>query len=75
MGEGEKRQEVSLLQLSPFFASIFPLFPQKRLILRLFFARSLTLVPRSLLLNRTETLATQAKSVQARAMRTMETRN
>ena len=24
-----------LLQLSPFFASIFPLFPQKRLILRL----------------------------------------
>ena len=26
-----------------------------------FFARSLTLVPRSLLLNRTETLATQAK--------------
>ena len=26
---------VSLLQLSPFFASIFPLFPQKRLTLRL----------------------------------------
>ena len=26
---------VSLLQLSPFFASVFPLFPQKRLILRL----------------------------------------
>ena len=26
---------VSLLQLPPFFASIFPLFPQKRLILRL----------------------------------------
>ena len=26
---------VSLLQLSPFFASFFPLFPQKRLILRL----------------------------------------
>ena len=26
---------VSLLQLSPFFVSIFPLFPQKRLILRL----------------------------------------
>ena len=26
---------VSLLQLSPFFASILPLFPQKRLILRL----------------------------------------
>ena len=26
---------VSLLQLSPVFASIFPLFPQKRLILRL----------------------------------------
>ena len=28
---------VSLPQLSPFFASIFPLFPQKRLILRLHF--------------------------------------
>ena len=26
---------VCLIQLSPFFASIFPLFPQKRLILRL----------------------------------------
>ena len=26
---------VSFLQLSPFFVSIFPLFPQKRLILRL----------------------------------------
>ena len=36
-GEGERRERkgVSLLQLSPFFASIFPLFPQKRLILRL----------------------------------------
>ena len=33
-GGGEKRK-VSLLQFSPFFASIFPLFPQKRLILRL----------------------------------------
>ena len=32
MGEGG---EVSLLQLSPFFASIFPLLPQKRLILKL----------------------------------------
>ena len=30
-----KRERVSLLQLSSFFASIFPLFPQKRLILRL----------------------------------------
>ena len=29
---------VSLVQLSPFFASIFPPFPQKRLILRLRFA-------------------------------------
>ena len=28
MGEGEKRKEVSLLQLSPFFASIFPLSPE-----------------------------------------------
>ena len=43
-GRGEKRKEapvkgsvsgVSLLQLSLFFASISPLFPQKRLILRL----------------------------------------
>ena len=34
MGEGGG-EKVSLLQLSPFFASIFPLFPQKRLILRL----------------------------------------
>ena len=49
--------------------------PLPALLLAPFFARSLTLVPRSLLLNRTETLATQAKSVQARAMRTMETRN
>ena len=32
------------------------------LLLAPFFARSLTLVPRSLLLNRTETLATQAKA-------------
>ena len=30
---------VSLLQLSPFFASIFPLFLQKRLILRLLMER------------------------------------
>ena len=39
MGEGEggrgEKRKVFLLQLSPFFASIFPLFPQKRLILRL----------------------------------------
>ena len=37
---------VSLLQLSPFFASIFPLFPQKRLILRLFsqFSRPLCIL-------------------------------
>ena len=36
MGEaGGGEEKVSLLQLSPFFASIFPLFPQKRLILRL----------------------------------------
>ena len=34
-GRGEKRKEVSLLQLSPFFPSIIPLSPQKRLILRL----------------------------------------
>ena len=35
--------------------------PLPALLLAPFFARSLTLVPRSLLLNRTETLATQAK--------------
>ena len=35
--------------------------PLPALLLTPFFARSLTLVPRSLLLNRTETLATQAK--------------
>ena len=42
MGEGGGGEEkVSLLHLSPFFASIFPLFPQKRLILRLFFLESI----------------------------------
>ena len=35
--------------------------PLPALLLAPFFARSLTLVPRSLLLNRTETLATQAR--------------
>ena len=36
MGEaGGGEEKVSLLQLSPFFASIFPVFSQKRLILRL----------------------------------------
>ena len=40
MGEaGGGEEKVSLLQLSPFFASVFPLFPQKRLILRLTFMR------------------------------------
>ena len=39
----------------PFFPTPFP-----PLLLAPFFGRSLTLVPRSLLLNRTETLATQA---------------
>ena len=34
-GRGRRERKVSLLRLSPFFASIFPLFPQKRLILRL----------------------------------------
>ena len=42
------------------FPSIFP-HPLSALLLAPFFAWSLTLVPRSLLLNRTETLATQAK--------------
>ena len=36
---------VSLLQLSPFFASIFPLFPQKRLILRLEWHRIIFIIP------------------------------
>ena len=36
--------------------------PLPALLIASFFARSLTLVPRSLLLNRTETLATQARS-------------
>ena len=35
--------------------------PLPALLLAPFFARSLTLVPRSLLLNRTETIATQAR--------------
>ena len=43
------------LQAFPFFL----LHPLPALLLAPFFARSLTLVPRSLLLNRTETLATQ----------------
>ena len=37
--------------------------PLPAVLLAPFFARSLTLVPRSLLLNRTETLATQAKTL------------
>ena len=45
------------LSASVFFLSSPPL---PALLLAPFFARSLTLVPRSLLLNRTETLATQA---------------
>ena len=36
--------------------------PLSALLLEPFFARSLTLVPRSLLLNRTETPATQARN-------------
>ena len=46
---GEGRKETSFLP-----------HPLPALLLAPFFARSLTLVPRSLLLNRTETLATQA---------------
>ena len=34
-GRGRRERKVSVLHLSPFFASIFPLSPQKRLILRL----------------------------------------
>ena len=44
----------------PFFPTPSPLF----YLCHPFFARSLTLVPRSLFLNRTETLATQAKKCQ-----------
>ena len=43
----------------PVFPSFLP-HPLPTLLLAPFFARSLTLVPRSLLLNHTETLATQA---------------
>ena len=39
------------------------------LLLAPFFARSLTLVPRSLLLNRTETLATQTKRAETNGWR------
>ena len=46
------------------FPSFLPT-PLPTLLLVPFFARSLTLVPRSLLLNHTETLATQAKSFRA----------
>ena len=44
------------------FPSFLP-HPLPALLLAPFFARSLTLVPHSLLLNRTETLATQASKV------------
>ena len=46
------------------FPSFLP-HPLPALLLAPFFARSLTLVPRSLLLNRTETLATQASGSHA----------
>ena len=49
-GEGEGKKGFLLLSSPPLPA----------LLLAPFFARSLTLVPRSLLLNRTETLATHA---------------
>ena len=45
----------------PFFPTPGP-HPLPALLLTLFFAQSLTLVPRFLLLNRTETLATQAST-------------
>ena len=51
VGEGNERNAVSFLS-SP---------PPPRSLTWPFVARSLTLVPRSLLLNHTETLATQAK--------------
>ena len=59
-GEGEGRFKERKESLLPFFPNPSPLF-----YLRHFFARSLTLVPHSLLLNRTETLATQARIPQA----------
>ena len=43
----------------------FLLHPLPALLLAPFFSRCLTLVPRSLLLNRTETLATQAKTARS----------
>ena len=51
MGEGEGKED-----FLPFFPNPLP-----TLLIAPFSAWSLTLVPRSLLLNRTETLATQAK--------------
>ena len=53
---GFQNPGVSLQGLPSVLPTLYPLF-----YLRHFFARSLTLVPRSLLLNRTETLAAQAR--------------
>ena len=49
------------------FPSFLP-HPLPALLLAPFFTRSLTLVPRSLLLNRTETLATQATTTKKDAL-------
>ena len=57
-GGGEGRKRVSFLSSPPLLA----------LLLAPFFARSLTLVPRSLFLNRTETLATQAIFIKSHYM-------
>ena len=57
-GRGKGRKETSFLPL-----------PLPALLLAPFFATSLTLVLRSLFLNRTETLATQASSMTSRLTR------
>ena len=58
VGRGEGRKRVSFLSSPPLLA----------LLLAPFFARSLTLAPRSLFLNRTETLATQAIFIKSHYM-------
>ena len=60
----QQTSQVGVFQNPGVCLQAFPSFlphPLPALLLAPFFTRSLTLVPRSLLLNRTETLATQAK--------------
>ena len=57
-----KIQLVCVASASVWFRSKeIPILAEREMKLAPFFAQSLTLVPRSFLLNRTETLATQAK--------------